>query len=69
MDEREKKHEAIAERNALFGIITIIVAGILYEAITSTLNQKISINPFLIMALIVGVIIKAISNIYLDKKD
>ncbi len=69
MDEREKKHEAIAERNALWGIILVITMGILYDVATSSVNQKISIHPFLIIALIVGIIIKAISNIYLNKKD
>ncbi len=66
-DEREKSHEAIAERNALWGILIVIIAGILYDIVTNALQEKVYINPFLIAALVVGLVIKAISNIYLDK--
>lgn len=68
-DEREKIHEALAERNALWGIIVVITAGVLYESISSALNQTFQVNPFLIAALVVGLIIKSISNIYLDRKN
>ncbi len=68
-DERERIHEAIAERNALWGIIMVIVAGILYDIITNVQLQEVYVNPFYIAALVVALLIKAISNIYLDRKN
>lgn len=67
-DEREHKIEAIAERNAAWVMILIIVIGILYEAINSTLQQKFEVNLFLIAALFGGLIAKSISNIYYERK-
>lgn len=69
MDERERIHEAIAERNALWTIITVLGAGIGYQAITGALQNSVQIDPILIIALLAGVIAKAISNIYLDKNN
>lgn len=68
-DEREKIHEAISERNALWGIILVLTAGFLYEIIKNSLDGIFKVNPFIAGALIVGLLIKTISNIYLDKKN
>ena len=69
-DERESKHEAIADRNALWVILLVLVIGILYQTVNSTLNGLAAeIDYFLIAALLVGVIMKSITNMYLDKKD
>lgn len=68
-DERERIHEAIAERNALWAIIAVLIVGIGYQIAYSAVNQNFKIDIFLIIALFVGVIIKAISNFYLDRKD
>ncbi|NCN86339.1 hypothetical protein GW932_00755 [archaeon] len=69
MDERDRVHEAIAERNALWGILIVLVLGLLYDIITNSIEGRIYVNPFIAGALIVGVVIKAISNIILDRKD
>jgi hypothetical protein len=69
MDERERIHEAIAERNALWAILAALCAGIGWQTATSVLTNSVQIDPVLIAALIIGVIAKAITNIYLDKKD
>lgn len=69
LDERERFHEAIAERNALWGVLVVLVIGMGYDLITNGLNERIYVNPFIAAALIVAVIIKAVSNIYLDRKD
>jgi hypothetical protein len=69
LDEREKIHEAIAERNALWAIITVIVVGVAYQAASSAVKGIVSVDPFLIAAVVVGLIVKAVSNLYLDKKD
>ncbi|MGV8151523.1 MAG: hypothetical protein ACP5OG_00425 [Candidatus Nanoarchaeia archaeon] len=69
-DEREKIHEAIAERNALWAIMIVLVVGVGYQVARSTVLQTTSeIDWFLIAALFIGLGVKAISNIYLDKKD
>jgi hypothetical protein len=68
-DERERIHEAIAERNALWGMLIVIIAGIMYDVVINALNETFYVNPFLIGALAVGLIIKAISNIYLDRNN
>lgn len=68
-DEREKIHEAIAERNAMWVMIIVLAAGVGYEAASSAVNQTFKVDPFIIAALFAALIIKAISNIYLDRKD
>ena len=67
-DEREYKIEAMAERNAAWFMESALVIGIVYEAITSALNQSFQVDWFLIAALFGGAIVKTISNIYLEKK-
>jgi len=69
LDEREKIHEAFAERNALWGVLAVLIIGFIYEAIKNGLQEKFYVNPFIAAAIIVGLIIKAASNIYLDKKN
>lgn len=69
-DEREKIHEAIAERNALWAVILVIVVGVAYQVASSSVKNEFSaIDPFLIIAIGAALIVKAISNIYLDKKN
>lgn len=68
-DEREKKHEAVAERNALWVIMLILVMGLFYQIMSSSLNNNLIFDPIIAIALIGAVLAKAISNIYLDTKD
>jgi hypothetical protein len=68
-DEREYIHEAVAERNAAWGMLIVISIGIFIELIYNALQQKIYVDPFLIAALIVGVIIKSITNYKLERED
>ncbi|MFA5416547.1 MAG: hypothetical protein WC295_13740 [Methanoregula sp.] len=67
-DEREYKNEAIAERNAAWFMVLILVIGILYEIIISGMNNEFSINWFMVLALFGGVVVKAVSNYNLDHK-
>ena len=67
-DEREYKIEAISERNAAWFMVLILTGGLVYEIITSALQENISVNPFLALALFGGAIVKTISNIISDKK-
>src|SRR5690606_9342142 len=67
-DEREYKIEAIAERNAAWFMSLVLVIGIFYEVVRSSLNQEISVNIFLIIALLGGAIVKSISNYKLERE-
>lgn len=68
-DEREKIHEAIAERNALWFIVIILAVGVAYRAAAGVVMNKIDIDPVIIAALFGGLAVKAITNIYLDRKN
>jgi len=68
-DERETKHEAIAERNALWAVMIVLCVGIAYQAASSTVIGKFTVDPIIIIALVAALIVKAISNIYLDRRD
>jgi len=65
-DEPEYKNEAIAERNAAWLMVLVLVIGILYEIILSGMNNEFSINWFMVLALFGGVVVKAVSNYNLD---
>ena len=69
-DEREKIHEAFAERNALWVMLAILVVAIGYQASQSIVKTGApTFDPFIIAAIFAGLIAKAITNIYLDRKD
>ncbi len=67
-DERERLHEAISERNALWAIIGVLIVGVGYQVSSSILSGRGEVDYFIIGALLVGVIVKAITNIYLEKR-
>ena len=67
-DEREYRIEAIAERNAAWFMMGILVIGLLYDITISAITETINVNWFIVVALLGGAIVKTISNIYLDKK-
>ena len=67
-DEREEKIEAIAERNAAWTMVVVLALGVLYEATTSALMQSFYVDPFLVVALFAGLIVKTASNVYLERK-
>jgi hypothetical protein len=67
-DEREYKIEAISERNAAWIMSLILVIGVFYEVVRSSLNQEVSVNIFLILALLGGAIVKSISNYKLERE-
>jgi hypothetical protein len=68
-DERDRIHEAIAERNSLWVILIVLAAGIGWQAAVSAITSNVQIDPVIIAALIFGTFAKAITNIYLDKKN
>jgi hypothetical protein len=66
-DERERGHEAIAERNAAWTMVVVIAIGVAYEAGVSAVNGVFAVDPFLIGAIICGLFVKMGSNIYLER--
>ena len=69
-DERDRIHEAFAERNALWAILLVLSIGLAYEAARSAVLSGVpSIDPVIIIALVAGIIAKAGTNYYLDHKD
>ncbi len=67
-DERETLHEALAERNATWVIAFILLGGILFQLTVSLLQGNLYIDPFIIAALLGGIITKGISNWYYSDK-
>lgn len=67
-DELEKIQEAVAERNASWTMAFILTIGILYQLISSGLQEKIELDPFLALALAGGLIAKSLSYWKLEKK-
>jgi hypothetical protein len=61
-DEMEVRIEALAERNASWAMISIIAIGVAFQ------SAQAKVDWFLIAALAVGVIAKAITNFWLEKK-
>lgn len=67
-DERERMHEAFAERNVSWYMNFILACGIMYQSFTSILAGNLSIDPFIIAAILGGAVIKGVSNWYLLDK-
>jgi hypothetical protein len=68
-DEREKVHEAIAERNALWVMLAVLVIGVGEQAAASVAHNDFRVDPIILAALVGAVLAKAVTNIYLDRND
>ncbi|MCC7160414.1 hypothetical protein IT399_01660 [Candidatus Nomurabacteria bacterium] len=68
-DERDRIHEAIAERNALWTIITVLAIGVGYQAASGVVEGTLKVDPVILAAIFAGLLAKIVSNVYLDKKD
>ena len=68
-DEREQIHEAIAERNAAWFMVAILTAGIAFEIGTSTVKGVLEVNPFIVIALIGALVVKAGTNLYMERNN
>jgi hypothetical protein len=67
-DERETLHEAISERNVTWAIISVLVVGFIYQALVSISLNVVVVDPFIVIALIFGVLTKGATNWYLRDK-
>ncbi|MDD2758135.1 MAG: hypothetical protein PHD72_02025 [Patescibacteria group bacterium] len=68
-DEREYKIEAISERNSAWAMVLMVGIGVAYQSFNSIGAEVPNVDPFLIAVLAVGVLAKAISNIYYSRKS
>jgi len=68
-DEREYKIEAISERNAAWAMVLVVTIGLMYQVITSAINKTFYVDWFLVVALFGGMIVKTVSNYYLEKSE
>ncbi|BDZ70039.1 hypothetical protein [Methanobacterium petrolearium] len=68
-DERERIHEAIAERNAAWAMMFVLVIGLFVELTYNALQQKLYANPFIILALAAGIISKSVTNYKLEREN
>jgi hypothetical protein len=69
MDERETKIEAMAERNASWAMVGTLGILTLYIAEAKPALTNLETIQLLMIPLITGVIVKAISNFILDRMD
>ena len=67
-DERETKIEALAERNATYAMVVILTMGVAYEVAVSAIKKVVAVDPFIIAAIIAGLLAKSITNIYYERK-
>ena len=44
-DEHERVHEAIAERNALWAMLAVLVIGVAEQTAASVVNNTVRIDP------------------------
>ena len=68
-DERDTLHEAIAERNALWIMLLVLIIGVGYQTASSVVDKTLHVDPVIIIAIVAATIVKTVTNIYLDKKD
>lgn len=67
-DEHEHKIESLAERNAAWAMMGVLVLGLLYQVFRSALTETITIDWFLVAALLGGALVKTLSNVLLERR-
>jgi len=67
-DEREKIHEAMAERNAAWWMIGVLTVGLLIETVKMASEGVVYFDPVIVVAILGGAVVKGISHWYLRDK-
>jgi len=67
-DERDIAHEAIAERNAMWFMVTALVIGLGYQTASGIIRNSIDIDPVIIVSLLGAATVKSISHWYLRNR-
>ncbi len=68
MDEREVKTEALAERNASWSMVAVVAIEVVYISVNQAVFTWYQVLQFLISVLVVGVVVKGLSNFILDRR-
>lgn len=68
-DERDRLHEALAERNALWAAVFVLAGGYVWRAAVAGPGAPLAVDPLVIAAVVAGLVAKAVSNVYLDRRD
>lgn len=70
VDERQRLHEAISDRNALWFLIFILCVGVIAESVAPEMVRNMGIiNPFVMIGILGAWVVKVISGLYLNKMD
>ncbi len=67
-DEREKIEEAIAERNAAWAMVTVLVSFLLYRMLTAAVKNQVDVDWTAAAALGTGAIVKTWTHLRFRKK-
>jgi hypothetical protein len=67
-DEREKLHEAIAERNAAWWMVGVITIGFLISTLGKAMKGEVYFDPVLMTAILGAALIKSLTHWHLRNK-
>lgn len=67
-DELEIKMEAIAERNAAWGMVIVTVIAFMVQTIQSVITNQLAIDWYLPAIIAVGAVTKSITNYWYERK-
>lgn len=67
-DERDRLHEALSDRNALWFMLTVLAAGMIYQAANKITFNTNNVDPVILIALLGGTLVKAVSQFYFRDK-
>ncbi|MBI2464508.1 hypothetical protein HYV64_00025 [Candidatus Shapirobacteria bacterium] len=67
-DERDIAHEALAERNAMWFVITTLAFSLAYQAAAGVVKGVNQVDPIILIALFGALFVKAVTNFYLRDK-
>lgn len=67
-DERDTLHEAIAERNAMWFMLTALALGVAFESAQSAITGKPQVDPIIVIALVGAAITKSLTHLYLRNR-
>ena len=67
-DERDRLHEALSDRNALWFMLTVLAVGMIYQAANKITFNTNNVDPVILIALLGGTLVKAVSQFYFRDK-
>jgi cobalamin synthase len=67
-DERDRAHEAIAERNALWAAVSVLTIGLAFE-VARSVSGAYEVDPFIMVALLAALVTKGLTNAYLERRN